>query len=190
MQSAHKSVDSSKKGVTMENKIVTATVVLLIDTKGRVCLARKKQPIHRDGGEISYSLGMYNGYGGKSEEVDHTIFDTAVRELYDESGVKASPSDLEHTAQVHFYIKKENEIVEPFMEVSFFFLRRWQGTPKEGEEMGVPTFFEEDSIPYDEMMPADKVLFEKMFKGERGVYEVKLLGKKVKPEITLLYELP
>ena len=36
-----------------------ATVVLLVDQDGRICLARKKQAIHHEGGEISYSLGMY-----------------------------------------------------------------------------------------------------------------------------------
>lgn len=173
----------------MENRIVKATVVLLIDNERRVCLAQKKRSIHHNGGEISYSLGTYNGYGGKFEETDYAISDTAIRELYDESGVKASQEDLELVARVYFYIKKEDETMEPFMEVSFFFLYKWQGVPVEGDEMGVPTFFSEDSIPYDQMMPADRALFEKMFNGERGVYEVKLFGEKVKPEVTLLHEL-
>lgn len=50
-----------------------ATVVLLEDKDGRVALARKKQPIHHDSSAIEYSLGRYNGYGGKKEPEDRTF---------------------------------------------------------------------------------------------------------------------
>ena len=73
----------------MELPTVQATVVLMMDKDGRVCLARKKQAIHHEGGAIFYSLGLYNGYGGKMDATDETILDTAVRELFDESGVLA-----------------------------------------------------------------------------------------------------
>lgn len=167
----------------MEKPKRRATVVLLMDKEGKVCLARKKQSIHHEKGEIGYSLGTYNGYGGKMDEGDVTIFDTAIRELKDESGVTASKEDLEFVSKVYFYTKKDDGIFEPFMEVSFFFLKKWSGVPIEGSEMGEPTFFNQEDIPYSEMMPADKVIFEKMFNGERKVYEVKLFGKKFTPEI-------
>ena len=173
----------------MEKPNKKATVVLLINKEGEVCLARKKQEIHHENGSIGYSLGTYDGYGGKMEEQDITIFDTAIRELKDESGVFADKKDLELVARVYFYVKKEDENFEPFMEVSFFFLRTWLWNPKEGDEMGAPTFFKEKKIPYDEMMPADKILFQEMFAGKRKVYQVKLLGKKVSPEIQALDEI-
>lgn len=172
----------------MEKPKRKATVVLLIDEKGNICLARKKQAIHHEDGEITYSLGTYNGYGGKMEEYDTTIFDTAVRELYDESGVVAKKEDLELVTRVYFYVKKEDESFEPFMDVSFFFVRVWEGKPKEGEEMGEPTFFDKEHMPYDEMMPADKALFEMMLQGKKGVYEVKLFGRTIQSEIRVLDE--
>ena len=172
----------------MEKPTKKATVVLLMKGETEVCLARKKQAIHHENGEISYSLGTYNGYGGKMEKEDGDIFDTAIRELEDESGVYANKENLELCSRVYFYLKKEDESFEPFMDVSFFLLKSWIGEPEEGEEMGEPMFFEQDKIPYDEMMPADKIIFEKMFKGEKGVYEVKLFGKKVKPEVRVLEE--
>lgn len=172
----------------MEKPKRKASVVLLIDNDGKVCLARKKQSIHHENGEISYSLGTYNGYGGKMEDCDATIFDTAIRELKDESGVVADKENLDLVTRVYFYIKKDDGSFESFMDVSFFFLKVWSGNPEEGKEMGVPTFFTENTMPYDEMMPADKVFFKKMFEGERSVYEVKLLGKKVEPEIRALDE--
>lgn len=167
----------------MEKPTRKATVVLLVDNESKICLARKKQPIHHENGEIDYSLGMYNGYGGKMEASDVTIFDTAIRELKDESGVVANKEDLELSSRIYFYMKNDDGSFEPFMDVFFFILRNWSGNPKEGSEMGPPKFFEQVDIPYDEMMPADKFIFEKIFTGERHVYEVKLLGKKVAPEI-------
>jgi hypothetical protein len=173
----------------MEKPKIKATVVLMIDNEGSVCLAQKKQAIHHEDGSIDYSLGTYNGYGGKMEDIDSDIFDTAIRELQDESGVSASKEDLEIVSRVYFYIKKEDESFEPFMDVSFFFLNSWNGMPVEGREMGVPTFFSTEDIPYDEMMPADRIFFKEMFDGKRNVYEVKLLGKKVAPEIVVLDEI-
>lgn len=159
-----------------------ATVVLLIDEKERVCLARKKQAIHSEAGEISYSLGLYNGYGGKREETDESIEDTAVRELFDESSVTGKKEDLDYKGKVLFILEKEG-VRNPFMEVSFYFLHNWEGLPVEGREMGEPTFFAKDTIPYDEMMPADKVLFERMFEGKDVSSEVILFGKDKEPEI-------
>lgn len=165
-----------------------ATVVLLLNEKGELVLARKKQAIHRDGDEIGYSLGTWNGYGGKMEDADRTIFDTAIRELQDESGVKADKRDLDLVTRVYFYLAKNEGNPEPFMEVAFFYLRKWIGDPVEGEEMGPPSFFHRDSIPYDEMMPADKALFLAMFNGERKVYQVTLFGKDILPEIVIIDE--
>jgi 8-oxo-dGTP pyrophosphatase MutT (NUDIX family) len=171
----------------MEKPTKKATVVLLVDAEGRVCLARKKQPIHHEHGVIQYSLGMYNGYGGKMEKFDKSIFHAAIRELADEAKVKALLSDLQLVSRVYFFIKKESSF-EPFMEVSFFLLNVWQGNPVETDEMGEPHFFAPDAIPYDEMMPADKVLFGKIFSSERGVYRVNLLGKDAAPEVITLDE--
>lgn len=171
----------------MEKPTTQATVVLLRDRDGRICLARKKQAIHHEGGTIEYSLGMYNGYGGKMENDDATIFHAAIRELYDEAGVTATLQDLVLAARVYFYVKKE-DILVPFMNVSFFFLDTWNGDPKEGDEMGTPTFFAAHEIPYHEMMPADKPLIEGMLRGVSGVYQVNLFGKHAPPEVIELGE--
>ncbi len=165
---------------------VRATVVLLIDKESQVILARKKKAIHHDTGEISYSLGLYNGYGGKMEEIDRTIEETAIRELYDESGVTGKEEDLEKCARVYFYIQKEG-IDTPFMDVTFYILREWNGVPTEGLEMGEPAFFSQNELPYEEMMPADKVLFEKILSGEKGEYNVFLKGKDVDPVIERVF---
>ena len=163
-----------------------ATVVPLLNEKGEICLARKKQAIHKDGEAITYSLSMYNGYGGKKEDGDISIFDTAVRELFQESGVVARKEDLIETLTVHFFIDNQSGERALFMVVSFFMLTTFSGTPKESDEMGPPIFFSKDALPYNEMMPADKILFQKIIKGEKAEYSVVLQGKGKDPIVTLL----
>jgi hypothetical protein len=173
----------------MELPNVQATVALPIDKMGRIGLARKKQAIHHDTGEISYSLGLYNGWGGKREPEDLSIWHTAKREAEDEGGVAIAVEHLRRVVRVYFYVPdKEKGGHMPFMDVTFFFLKKWNGKFKEGSEMGPPEFFYPHELPYAEMMPADKLLFELMLAGERGTYEVKLNGKASPPEIRKLTE--
>lgn len=162
-----------------------ATVVLFVDTRNFVCLARKKQAIHHEGEAISYSLGLWNGYGGKMEVSDESIESTAIRELFDESGVLGKKEDLVAKGSVLFLLSKESK-EEPFMEVTFYFLHKWVGSPKETFEMGEPTFFQEDALPYQGMMPADKVIFETMFQGKKLEGEVVLFGKETAPTFRLV----
>lgn len=173
----------------MEKPKERASVVLLKNTDKQYCLARKKQAIHHLGGNIPYSLGMYNAYGGKFESPDTTVVDTALRELKDESSVTGHVEGLTLFSRVYFYTKKEDGTFQPYMDVAFFTLTTWDGEPQEGDEMGPPTWFLGEEFPFDEMMPADRFLFKEIFAGRKGVYEVKLQGKKNPPEIRVLDEL-
>lgn len=176
----------------MELPTVQATVTLPIDWRGRIGLARKKQAIHHDNGEIGYSLGTYNGWGGKREPEDESILHIAKRETEDEGGIKLEVKHLEYVARVYFYVPDGNGGHVPFMDVSFFFLRTWKGKFQESSEMGPLEWFRKKKIPFDDMMPADKELFRRIFAGERAVYEVKLNGKRNPPEFRMLerWDLP
>ncbi len=169
----------------MERPNKQATVALLVDQEGKVCLARKKQAIHTEGEAISYSLGMYNGYGGKREDYDVSIEATAIREVKDECGVTIDETSLTRALRVYFYLTKDDEVI-PFLDVFFFVVREWSGDPTETKEMGPPEFFTHDRIPYDEMMPADRVLFANLLAGEHGTYQIILRGKSIPPEIVKL----
>lgn len=155
--------------------VVRATVTLLIRNDGAVCLARKKKAIHKEGGEISYSLGMWNGYGGKEERDDRNIMDTALRELLQESEVIAERDDLKKCAVVFFYDGRNGDKL--FMEVHFFTTERWKGSPRETNEMGSPSFFLKDEIPYEEMMEADREIFARILRGETYTAKVTFYGK-------------
>lgn len=172
----------------MKKPTVQASVVFLQNQEKEICLAQKKQPIHHDNGEIGYSLLTWNGYGGKKENEDLTIEDTAIRELFQETGgVIGKKEHLTIVSRVYFYLVKDG-IPSPFMSVSFFVLSLWEGDPVETTEMGPPTFFKESEVPYNNMMPADKYLLTEMFKGRSGVYEVLLYGKNTAPSIREIKE--
>ncbi len=155
--------------------LTQATVVFLKNSEGNICLAQKKKPIHHENGEITYSLGTWNGYGGKKEAGDKTIEDTAIRELVQESGVTGEKKDLQLCGHVYFFWPNTNGEVAD-MEVYFYVLPLWQGEVKEGDEMGKPQFFAPQEIPYDEMMGGDRIIIPKMLQG--GMVEGTLhLGK-------------
>lgn len=174
-------------------KLTRATVVYMIDSESRICLAQMKKAIHKDKAtsekerenksdsgnveqeQIEYSLGVWNGYGGKEIDTDESILHTAIRELEEESGVRAEMEDLEECGTVNFYLKVKGDT--PFMQVHFYILRKWQGDPIEGSEMGPATFFGQENIPYNQMMPADKALLERALAGKNIDSDVILMGK-------------
>lgn len=157
------------------NKKTLATVVLLMDDEGKVCLAPKKQNIHKEGKELKHSRLTRNGYGGK-QDPGETILQTAIRELKQESGVAAQEKDLVLVADISFFWPG-NETDEPDMIVYFFTLSKYAGAPQEGTEMGIPEFFLPNEVPYEEMMPADRLFFPRILSGEKIVWHVHL-GRK------------
>lgn len=157
----------------MNNEILNATVVYLRDKNGKICLAPKKQNIHKEG-KVLQNSQKWNGYGGKQERGE-TILQTAVRELWQESGVHAEKEDLNLVACMNFFWPG-NESTHSDMVVYFFLLSKFKGVPREGVEMGAPQFFTEDEICMLELMPADKIFLPLLLKGEKITWNV-YLGK-------------
>lgn len=149
-----------------------ATVVYLI--KGNtIALARKKTNIHKDDGSVfAETADLWNGYGGKRDMDDASVRDTATRELEEESGIIASPHNLVPVGNIHFFWTG-NESETPDMDVYFFFLATWQGEPRETAEMGKPEFFPVDKVPYEKMLPGDKIFLPKMLQGEVVVADIR-----------------
>ncbi len=138
-----------------EPGLFNATVCLLIKND-EVLLAKKSRKI---------GAGCWNGYGGGIEE-NESILDSATRELKEESGLNADKEDLEKVAIIDFKnIKKDNSIFN--CRVHFFLIRKWQGEPRETDEMLSPTFFKIDKLPLDEMMPADKIFMPLLLNGKK-----------------------
>jgi ADP-ribose pyrophosphatase YjhB (NUDIX family) len=167
--------------------IEVATVTYLL-RGNKICLARKKQEIHTAGGlSLDNSAQTWNGYGGKVEKSDKSIRHTAVRELFDESGVKALTQNLIPTGKISFFWLG-NDSDTPNMIVYFFLLYVFEGEPKETNEMGAPIFFTQDIIPYHEMMSADKVFLPKMLSGEKIIADISFRNEKRDKTFHIKYE--
>ena len=130
-----------------------ATLCFLIKNDNAILLAFKKK---------GFGVGKWNGVGGKLDlRKDKNIFDTAIREMKEESGVKIK--DIEKVAILNFYFPYRKEWDQ---EVHVFISRNWEGEPKESEEMK-PKWFKIKEIPFEKMWPDDKFWLPKILKGEK-----------------------
>lgn len=144
-----------------EKTLIEGTVVYPRRDDGALLFAMKTRKI----GE-----GCWNGYGG-GKEGEETIEETAVRELEEESGLIVRIEDLEKIAVQRAYSHKSDGRVV-FALVHFYVARNCTGEVKETPEMITPTWFLPHEIPWDELMPADKLWLPRVFAGERLVVTV------------------
>jgi len=105
--------------------------------EGRILLGMKKR---------GFGVGLWNGFGGKAD-AGETIFETAVRELREESGVDAM--DLEKRGIISFSFEDGKEI-----EVHVFVASNFSGEPCETDEMK-PQWFDISDLPFDKMWASD-----------------------------------
>lgn len=124
-----------------------ANLVFLIK-KGWILLAMKKR---------GFGEGYWNGAGGKVKEGE-SIEEAAVREIQEELGVRILISDLEKVAL--------NLFPDYDLEVHTYFIKKWQGEPKESEEMK-PKWFKIAEIPWDQMWDDDKYWLPEVLKGKK-----------------------
>ncbi|MCX6710419.1 MAG: 8-oxo-dGTP diphosphatase [Candidatus Woesearchaeota archaeon] len=106
-----------------------------------------------------------NGYGGKVQDGE-TIEEAAVRELYEEAKIQAVPSDLEKVAIIDFYfddVPKEKNLNQT---VHVYFLKKWNGEPKETEEMR-PEWYARNSLPMQKMWIDDQYWLSGVLAGKK-----------------------
>jgi len=142
-----------------EKVLFTATVCLPIQ-EGKVLLAMKTRKI---------GMGCWNGYGGGLEEGE-TLIECAIRELEEESGLKAIPEDFCKVAIAEFHNEKSDGTVF-ISKVHFYLVNKWEGEPQELDAMITPTFFDIDNLPFDKMMPADREFFPLILRGKKVLVE-------------------
>ncbi len=127
------------------------TLCYLINNN-KICLAMKKR---------GFGSNRWNGYGGRFEKnLDKNIRQTAIREIFEEIGVKVEK--LEKVAELTFFWKEMsswNRIVY------VYFSKIWQGEPQETEEMK-PRWFSTKHIPFKSMWPDDIYWLPKALKGK------------------------
>lgn len=148
-----------------------------------LCMVVKDNQILLGMKKRGFGVGRWNGFGGKVEEGE-TIEQGAHRELEEEVGIKALA--LEKSGILDFSFENDPKILE----VHIFKVTDFSGEPIESEEMK-PQWFSFDSIPFEQMWPADKhwisyLLSNKLFKGELlfdrpsdAEYSAKIISEKL-----------
>lgn len=124
---------------------------------GEVLLAMKKR---------GFGAGKWNGYGGKLKSGE-SVEDALVREVMEEGGVEVKKEDLQNFGYLDFYFDDKPEFNQ---RVHIFKIYKWNGEPKETEEMK-PAWYKFAEIPYSQMWVGDDkwipyILDNKNIKGE------------------------
>lgn len=120
-------------------------VLVLLVKNNQLYLGKKKHKIGK---------GKLNAPGGKMEAEDRGSFVlTAVRELWQECGIRVPSEDLHEVALLHI----DREGVGYEFEIRVYMVRGFQGDPGETEEIGQLEPYAFASINYDALMPADEL---------------------------------
>lgn len=121
--------------------------LIIVENDNQILLAKKQRKV----GE-----GLWNGYGGQIEDGE-TVEEAAKRELFEESSLKVGT--ILERGVVKFINPKTNIVVYIFSAIT-------NNEPIETEEMKNPTWFSKDNIPFDEMLPADRIWIPYFLKGK------------------------
>jgi 8-oxo-dGTP diphosphatase len=111
------------------------SLVYPVGQDGRILLGRKRRGM---------GFGKWNGFGGKIE-AGETMRECAARELFEESGLKARPEDLIPVGDLYFHQPSDPEWSHAGI---VYFVKVWEGTPAETEEMQ-PKWFLPSEFPYE-----------------------------------------
>jgi 8-oxo-dGTP pyrophosphatase MutT (NUDIX family) len=134
-----------------------ATCVFVVDMKKRKVLLGIKQ---RGPGN-----GRFNGPGGKVMPGDKSILERAIRELREESGIKADEKELYKVGQIVFRNGDDNPCT-----VHFFILkrdaRRVKAMITESDEMKGFAWFSFDNLPFNKMIRGDREFIPRFLAGE------------------------
>ena len=132
----------------MEDSTKVVALGFLVALERReIWLAEKKTGI---------GSGKLNGYGGGCKESE-SIEDCMIREFREESGAETTKEHITRVGSITF--KKGDGINEPSIicKCNIFFITNFSGQIYETEEMDIPTPFSFDGIPFNRMMPSDKL---------------------------------
>ena len=91
-------------------------------------------------------VNKYTGFGGKVQ-AGETISGAAIRELEEETGLRALEQDLQPMGRLTFLFPARPAWSQT---VHVFLVGIWEGEPVESEEM-IPRWFAVDQLPFDQM---------------------------------------
>jgi 8-oxo-dGTP pyrophosphatase MutT (NUDIX family) len=123
------------------------SVLVYIIKDDQVLLGKRKS---------KYAKNKWNGFGGKVEAGEE-LEQSAVREVYEECGLKIKEELLNQKAEIIY--KEPNSD----WSVIAYTINSYVGIPKETNEM-VPKWFNIKNLPWEEMWQNDRIWLEKILK--------------------------
>jgi 8-oxo-dGTP diphosphatase len=161
-----------------EKFLYYATLAFLVKDD-KILLAKKLKKIGKD---------CWNGYGGGIESAE-TPEECVLRELLEEAKITTTLASLEKVALIHFHNLTSQQ--EYFVcRVHVFFVNSWEGEPQASEEMADPTWFPKYQLPFECMMPADRIWLPLVCQGKKirarasyGPHQKVLLGEVILKEV-------
>lgn len=141
-----------------ELKNIKATLTLFMDGN-KILLGEKKR---------GFAKGTLNGIGGK-QDPGETIEQAMIRECQEEIG--ATPTRFEQVGKIDFdlWYKGEHALMEMFIYNCYEFV----GQIKETEEI-LPKWYDINDVPFDKMLPDDKLWLPQVLRGNKVKGSVKL----------------
>ena len=132
-----------------------------------LCLTLKDNEVLLGMKKRGFGEGRWNGFGGKVEKGE-TIFEAAMREMEEESGLMVE--ELEERGSIDFHFMDTGKL----MEVHMFEVLKYSGELTETEEMK-PQWFNLEEIPFHSMWADDPYWFPLFLKkkkfGGRIIFE-------------------
>lgn len=129
------------------------TAVVLLKKDGKVLLGFKKR---------GFGIGKLTSIGGKQEK-DETIEEAAIRETFEEIGIKVTK--MEHMADVVFDNLHYNGEPERDM-MHVFVATEWKGEPQESDEIK-PEWVKISDLPYEKMWGDNKHWLPEVLRGKK-----------------------
>ncbi|HSN74125.1 MAG TPA: NUDIX domain-containing protein [Anaerolineae bacterium] len=109
-----------------------------------------------------FGLGKLVGLGGKVEPGED-LAAAAVRELYEEAGLRVDPDQLEAAARLTFLFPSRPDWDH---RMHVFIARAWQGEPLESDEIE-PQWHAIDALPFDRIWDDGRYWLPRVLAGER-----------------------
>lgn len=135
--------------------------VIVQDSAGRILLGR------RDG--TRFASGLWNLPGG-AVEAREKLLDAAAREVWEETGLRVNPSDLQHIGVNRYDVEGLHGRAQG---VNFFFLtRQWEGEAEPGDKTSELGWFDPASIPTDSLPWLAQALKNHLLDGQFFVEQV------------------